>query len=89
MSNARYAVTPIVGSEIDARSSTALFALGTTVWGTDGDIFVYGQANGAVSSTCTLNESTFQITDAAGDYTADVAFADDEYGFIRRTTKLI
>lgn len=89
MPNTRYAVTPIIGANIDARSTTAEHALGTTIWGNSGNLFVYAQANGAVSSTCTLDDSTFQLTDAAGAYTADVSFADNEYGFVRKTVKLI
>ena len=80
-----YATTPIIGATFDKRTTDAEFALGTTVRGNGNTAWVYVQANGAVATgTCTVDAS-FQLTDAAGTYTADTAFADNEYGWVRAT----
>lgn len=87
MANASYSTTPTLGVRISEPSATAEHALGTVVHGNGNSIWIYAQANGAVATgTCTVNASTFQLTDAAGNYTADVAFADNEYGWVRDTT---
>ncbi len=87
MANANYATTPTAGCRLVDPVATQEHALGTVVHGNDNTIWIYCQANGAVATgTCTVNASTFQLTDAAGNYTADVAFADNEYGWVRDTT---
>jgi len=51
--------------------------LGTQVWGTDGKLYVYGQANATITAStavCTVNASTFLVTATAGSYTSP-AFA--------------
>ena len=78
-----------LGANFDRRTTTAEHALGETVVGNDDTIWIYVQASGSVATgTCTVNTSTFLVTDAAGNHTADVAFAASEYGWVRQTTKL-
>jgi hypothetical protein len=51
--------------------------LGTQVFGTDGKLYVYGQANAVISAStavCTVNASTFLVTASGGSYTSP-AFA--------------
>lgn len=90
MSNAAYAVMPLCGVNISKRSATADHALGTVVIGPDDNAWIYGKASEAVATgTCTVNTSTFAITDAAGNFTADTAFAINEFGWVRQTAKLL
>jgi len=47
--------------------------LGTQVWGTDGKLYVYAQANAAITAStavCTLSASTFLVTASGGAYTS-------------------
>jgi hypothetical protein len=67
------------------RSTTPKFPVGFTTYGNSGTVHVYVLASEAVTGTCTVNTSTFALTDTAGNYTADTAFASGEYGFVRRT----
>lgn len=78
---------PIIGIDYALRTTEPDFALGTPSIGNKSDTWVYVQANGAVATgTCTVSGSGgFQCTDAAGNYTADTAFADNEYGWVRLT----
>jgi hypothetical protein len=47
---------------------------------------IYVQADSTVAvGTCSVDLSTGQCTDTAGDFYADAAFADDEYGFVWAT----
>ena len=85
MANTDYATTPTVGVWMDQPTTDALHGLGTVVHGNANTIWVYVQASGTVATgTCTVDGS-FQLTDAAGNHTADVAFADNEYGWVRQT----
>lgn len=78
----------LIGVNTARRTTDKEFKLGTVVIGDDGNSWNYGQASEAVATgTCTLNASTFAITDAAGSHTADTAFASGEYGWVRLTTK--
>ena len=81
-----YATTGMIGVNIDSPSTTADHALGTVTHGNANTIWVYVQASEAVATgTCTVDGS-FALTDAAGTYTADVAFASGEYGWVKDTT---
>ena len=88
MANARFATDGKIGAGLDERTTDPEFELGTTLIANDDTVFVYGQASEAVTSTCTLSTTTWAITDLAGNFTADVAFAANEYGFVRQTAKL-
>jgi hypothetical protein len=60
--------------------------LGTPQIGALNDTWVYVQASEAVATgTCTVS-AAFALTDTAGTYTADTAFASGEYGWVRKTT---
>jgi hypothetical protein len=86
MANTRFAQDGLVSAKLDRRSTTPEFALGTVAIANNGTVFVYGLASEVVATgTCTLNASTFAITDTAGLHTADVAFASGQYGFVRKT----
>jgi hypothetical protein len=86
MANTRFAQDGLVSAKLDRRSTTPEFALGTVAIGNNGQVFVYGLAGAAIGTGArTLNATTFVITATAGLHTADVAFADGEYGFIRKT----
>ena len=85
-----FVTTPTVGPNFNRRTTTPEFDLGTVVTGTNNTGWIYGQASGAVATgTCTVKSSTFLITDAAGTFTADTAFADGEYGWVRQTAQVL
>ena len=85
MANADFLITPILGGRLTSPTTTAEHALGTVAFGNANTAWIYVQASGAVATgTCTVDGS-FQCTDAAGNHTADVAFADNEYGWVRQT----
>jgi len=78
--------TNLIGVNYARRTIDPEFALGTPSLDNANQTWVYGVASGAVATgTCTLS-AAFVITDAAGTYTADTAFADGEYGWVRKTT---
>lgn len=86
-----YLTNGIVGADVGSTSTEAAFSLGTTSIGTDGTEWVYVQANGAISQYFTVSiDENFQAaplsnTTAATSHKvgfAQVAFADDEYGWI-------
>ena len=84
-----YAIDGTLGVDFNRRTTTAEFDLGQTSRGSKNTIWVYVQASGAVATgTCTVNGGTFLVTDAAGTFTADTAFADGEYGWVRQTAQL-
>ena len=79
-----------VGAETDARSTanSAGFELGTTARGSNNTAWIYVKASGSVATgTCTVASGTFLLTDASGPYTADTAFADLEYGWVKLTAE--
>jgi len=80
-------VTPILGVAFDERNTDNArgIELGTLVNANDGAAYVFVLASEAVTGTCTVDLNTFALTDAAGDFTADVAFASGEYGWVKRT----
>lgn len=80
------AVIPLVGANFTRRTTTKEFKLGTPQLDDDNRTWVYVQASEAVATgTCTVS-GAFALTDAAGNYTADVAFVSGEYGWVRKTT---
>ena len=90
MANANYVgANGPLGANFARRSSAPEHALGETVVGSGDTIWIYVRASGAVATgTCTVNTTTWLVTDAAGNHTADTAFAADEYGWVRQTAKL-
>ena len=80
------AVIPMAGANFARRTTTKEFSLGTAQIDDANRTWVYVQASEVVATgTCTVSAS-FVLTDAAGSYTADVAFAANEYGWVRKTT---
>lgn len=80
------AVIPLAGTNFDRRTTAQEFTLGTPQLDDANRTWVYVQASEAVATgTCTVS-GAFALTDAAGSYTADVAFASGEYGWVRKTT---
>lgn len=79
-------VIPMAGANVARRTTTKEFTLGTAQIDDQNRTWVYVQASEVVATgTCTVS-GTFTLTDAAGSYTADVAFAANEYGWVRKTT---
>ena len=77
---------PMVGANPSRRTTAREFKLGTSQLDDSNQTWVYVQASEAVATgTCTVS-GAFALTDAAGSYTADVAFASGEYGWVRKTT---
>ena len=79
-------VIPMVGPQASRRTSTREFTLGTAQIDDSNRTWVYVQASEAVATgTCTVS-AAFALTDAAGNYTAETAFAAGECGWVRKTT---
>ncbi len=77
---------PMVGAAAARRTPNREFKLGTVQLDDSNQTWVYVQASEAVATgTCTVS-AAFALTDAAGNYTADTAFAAGEYGWVRKTT---
>ena len=76
---------PMVGAAAARRTPNREFKLGTAQLDDSNQTWVYVQASEAVATgTCTVS-GAFALTDAAGNYTADTAFAAGEYGWVRKT----
>ena len=81
------AVTPLVGANTDRRTTTKEFVVGTPLLAADNKTYVYvGPSTNAITAaaTCTVT-GAFVVNNAAGNYTADTAFASGEYGWVRKT----
>lgn len=77
---------PMVGANPSRRTTAREFKLGTSQLDDSNQTWVYVQASEAVATgTCTVS-GAFALTDAAGSYTADVAFVSGECGWVRKTT---
>lgn len=80
------AVIPMAGVNFARRTTTKEYTLGTPQLDDANRTWVYVQASENVATgTCTVS-AAFALTDAAGSYTADTAFASGEYGWVRKTT---
>lgn len=67
----------ILATDLASGAAKPAARLGTQVWGSDGKLYVYAQANASISAStavCTVNASTFLVTGSAGSYTSP-AFA--------------
>jgi hypothetical protein len=78
-----YTVTPVIGVDFNnivntntnsAGTAVPTFGpLGAEVFGSDGKIYVLGQANASISASttaCTINTTTFLVTASGGSYTS-------------------
>lgn len=74
--------TPLLGVDLNTITQAANVGaggsedapqLGTQVFGSNGKLYVYGQANASISAStavCTVNASTFLVTASGGAYTS-------------------
>jgi hypothetical protein len=86
MANSTFGVLGFVTPQFAQRDTEAVMTLGTPQIGALNDTWVYVQASEAVATgTCTVS-AAFALTDTAGSYTADTAFASGDYGWVRKTT---
>lgn len=86
MAASTFGVLGFVTPQFAQRDTAAVMTLGTPQIGALNDTWVYVQASEAVATgTCTVS-AAFALTDTAGTYTADTAFASGEYGWVRKTT---
>jgi hypothetical protein len=78
-----YTITPLIGIDFNnivntntnsAGTAVPTFGpLGAEVFGSDGKIYVLGQANASISASttaCTVNATTFLVTASGGSYTS-------------------
>ena len=78
-----YTVTPLIGVDFNnivntntnsAGTAVPTFGpLGAEVFGSDGKIYVLGQANASITASttaCTVNATTFLVTASGGSYTS-------------------
>ena len=78
-----YTITPLIGVDfnniVNTNTNSAGTAiptfgpLGAEVFGSDGKIYVLGQANASITASttaCTVNATTFLVTASGGSYTS-------------------
>jgi hypothetical protein len=76
----------IAGADLTRRTTFKEFPLGTTERFEGNKLGIYVLASEAVATgTCTVNSTTFALTDTGGLFTATAAFASGEYGWVHRT----
>lgn len=79
-------VNPLAGAGSTRRTTSQEFKLGTVAMGDNNKSYTYVQASEAVATgTCTVS-AAWALTDAAGTYTNEAAFASGEYGWVYLTT---
>ena len=82
-----YSLGPVTANLNDT-DAVSEHNLGDTTLGDNDFIYIYGQASGTVAAgTCTIDSSTYLITDTAGRHTALTAVADGEYAWVRDDEK--
>jgi hypothetical protein len=71
--------------DADRRTTEPEFELNTRVLGSDGFVYRYVQANGAIAASQTdiTVASTGQASDGLGAFVGTTAFVDNEYGWVR------
>lgn len=79
-----YTVADIAAGEISGH------ALGTQVFGSDGKLYVYAEANATISASdtdCTVSASTFLATASGGSYTSPAtAMVDGDQGWFSKAS---
>ena len=66
-------VSILPAADVASGAQRPFAKLGTQVWGSDGKLYVYGQANGAITAStavCTVSPTTFLVTNSGGAYTS-------------------
>jgi hypothetical protein len=93
-----FARTAVIGADLVgttlaadlANGKVADAALGTQVWGSDGKLHVYAQANAAIpasTAVCTVNATTFLVTATGGSYTSPAtAMASGDRGWFEKAS---
>lgn len=97
---APYTVTPMLGVDVNSITLAADVGpasgaedapqLGTQVFGSNGKLYVYVQANASIpasTAVCTVNASTFLATASGGAYTSPaVAMATGDRGWMSKAS---
>lgn len=81
--------TNLVGINFSRRTDSAEFKVGTAVIDTSNRTWVYCGADIAIpaATTAAVLSAAFRLTaTTTGAYTADAAFAANEFGWVRKTT---
>ena len=95
-----YTIIPLIGIDfnniVNTNTNSAGTAiptfgpLGSEVFGSDGKIYVLGQANATITATttaCTVNATTFLVTASGGAYTSPaVALASGDVAWFYKTS---
>ena len=95
-----YTITPLIGVDFNnivttntnsAGTAIPTFGpLGAEVFGSDGKIYVLGQANATITATttaCTVNATTFLVTASGGSYTSPaVALASGDVAWFSKAS---
>lgn len=94
-----FTASPILGADLKTISLTADLAagnlkpgarLGQQVFGSDGKLYVYGQANAVITAStavCTVNATTFLVTASGGAYTSPAtAMASGDQGWFSKAS---
>lgn len=93
-----FSITPSVGADLKGITLAADIAagkvvdarLGSQVWGSDGKLYVYAQANASISATdtdCTVSATTFLATASGGSYTSPgFAMASGDRGWFSKAS---
>lgn len=74
-----FSITPSIGADLNGVTLAADIAagkvvdarIGSQVWGSNGKLYVYGQANASIpasTAVCTVNATTFLVTASGGSY---------------------
>ena len=90
--------TPKIGTDLNGITLAADLAagkvadarIGSQVFGSNGKLYVYGQANASISAStavCTVNASTFLVTASGGSYTSPAtAMATGDRGWFSKAS---
>lgn len=93
-----HTVTPVLGVDLNSITLAADVGsasedapqLGTQVFGTNGRLYVYAQANATITAStavCTVNATTFLATATGGSYTSPaVAMATGDRGWFSKAS---
>lgn len=95
-----FTVTPVIGCDLNTITTAASISandgsedaprLGTQVFGSDGRLYVYAQANASISastSVCNINTTTFLVAASGGSYTSPaVAMSSGDRGWFSKAS---
>lgn len=93
-----FSITPSIGADLKGITLAADIAagkvvdarLGSQVWGSDGKLYVYAQANAVIAASdtdCTVSATTFLATASGGSYTSPAfAMASGDRGWFSKAS---